>query len=184
MINPYDKKFMPFLSEDFDIVSPFRSFEDNVKALAESTDISSRQLELELRLLESYKANRVFNRYSNENGKEVFNKETTRIIYVSYRKDYKLYLAFSNGDIRIFDAAPLFEYDVYAPLKNKQNFKGARIKHNTVTWECGISLDIETLYNRSDLFKDRSSHSDKHKHLRLGRTSNLSVDNNTELKEN
>jgi len=56
---PNNKNLMPFLDEDFDIVSPFRSFEENKKAIAEA-NISSCQLELELELLEFYRKNGVF----------------------------------------------------------------------------------------------------------------------------
>jgi len=65
MKNPFDKDFMPFLDEDFDIVSPFRSFEENKKALTEA-NISKYQMKLELTLLKSYKNTKIFERYNGQ----------------------------------------------------------------------------------------------------------------------
>ena len=64
MKNPNDKGFIPFFDEDFIIVSPFRSYEENIQSLRAAADISSHQLKLELELLESYSVNGLFDIYN------------------------------------------------------------------------------------------------------------------------
>ena len=48
--------------------------------------------------------------------------------------DYKLKLLFSNGERRIYDAHGLFQYDLFAPLKNIAFFSQAHSDGCAVAW--------------------------------------------------
>ena len=93
----YDKDLTPFLDDEFDIVSPFRSFEENIRALTEA-NITGYQMKLELELLESYMVNQVIERYNFANENETYKNDSIRTILVIPTEDYELYLAFSKAE--------------------------------------------------------------------------------------
>lgn len=62
--------------------------------------------------------------------------------------EYRLYLTFNDGSVRIFDCLPLIEkYKIFAPLRDKDVFASFTLDGWTVSWLDG-TLDIapEHLY--------------------------------------
>jgi len=64
-------------------------------------------------------------------------------------EDYHLYLKFTNGDHRIFDARPLLSYEVFEPLKNKDFFHLVKVAYGSVLWPNDIDYCPDTLYEES-----------------------------------
>lgn len=72
-----------------------------------------------------------------------------RVKEVTPTEDYKLLLTFSNGERRIFDAAPLLALSVFKPLANKEFFRSVKVAYGTVIWPQDIDYCPDTLYSES-----------------------------------
>lgn len=71
------------------------------------------------------------------------------VVAVEARDDYSLFLTFSTGEKRLFDAKPLLVKKIYKPLNNIAFFKSAKIQGSTVVWSEDIDIDPEMLYEQS-----------------------------------
>ncbi len=71
------------------------------------------------------------------------------VIEVYPKKDYKLELKFSTGELRLFDAAPYLEKGVFKQLKDDRLFKQAYVAYDTVCWLGNLDIAPETLYDKS-----------------------------------
>ncbi len=65
------------------------------------------------------------------------------------QKDYTLLLTFENNERRLYNALPLLEKDLYAPLKNIVFFMKATAAYGTVIWNDEIDIAPEALYENS-----------------------------------
>ena len=65
---------------------------------------------------------------------------------VEPRSDYTMLLTFENGEKRIYDAKPLLNKRLCAPLKDISFFMGARVEYGTVVWSEDIDIAPECLY--------------------------------------
>jgi len=72
---------------------------------------------------------------------------------VKISSNSKLLLLFNNGEKRIFDMKPYFQYPVFHRLENAAFFSLARVDYGTVTWPGDIDIAPETLYSRSELLE-------------------------------
>ena len=72
-----------------------------------------------------------------------------RVAQVSPMEDYRLYLTFTNGDRRIFDAKPLFSFEVFKPLENELFFRSVKVAYGSVLWPNDIDYCPDTLYAES-----------------------------------
>ena len=63
--------------------------------------------------------------------------------------DYRLELTFTNGERRVFDAAPYLGYPVFRPLQHKGLFSLARVVSGAVEWPGEVDLSSDTLYLES-----------------------------------
>ena len=72
-----------------------------------------------------------------------------RVSAVSPMEDYKLFLTFTNGEQRIFDAKPLLSIGVFKPLQNKQFFETVKVAYGSVLWPHNIDYCPDTLYLES-----------------------------------
>ncbi len=80
------------------------------------------------------------------------------IIQVLPADDYKVYLYFVNGEVRLFDAKEIVGKGVFRILKDKKIFvERCTVLNNTLAWdvkgnfdpyEC-LDLDPEVLYEKS-----------------------------------
>ena len=71
------------------------------------------------------------------------------VVSVKATKDYKLYLEFENGEMRLFDMAPYMDRKPYVRLKGSPFFSVAYIDYGTVCWPGNIDIAPETLYDLS-----------------------------------
>ena len=67
-----------------------------------------------------------------------------KVISVLPQEDYKMLVAFENGEQRIYNAAPLLCKPVFMPLKDISVFNKAYIEYGAVTWkdQDGNEIDI------------------------------------------
>ena len=72
-----------------------------------------------------------------------------KVIKVIPYADYTIEIHYSNKEIKIFDMKPLFEYEIYKPLINKNLFYTVKPFYNTITWDDDIDIAPETLYEDS-----------------------------------
>ena len=61
--------------------------------------------------------------------------------------DLSMLVTFSTGETRLFDATPLLEMPVFAPLRSNEVFSGFAIDRGVASWAGGdIDLAPETMY--------------------------------------
>ena len=67
-----------------------------------------------------------------------------KVISVLPQEDYKMLVAFENGEQRIYNAAPLLCKPVFMPLKDISVFNKVYIEYGAVTWkdQGGNEIDI------------------------------------------
>ncbi len=64
-------------------------------------------------------------------------------------EDYTLLITFTSGEQRIYNARPLLDKAIYAPLKNITFFLGAKADCGTVIWNDDIDIAPEHLFECS-----------------------------------
>ncbi|MDR3277542.1 MAG: DUF2442 domain-containing protein [Oscillospiraceae bacterium] len=72
-----------------------------------------------------------------------------RVLSVSPMEDYKLFLTFTNGERRVFDAKPLLSSRVFKPLNEKSFFESVKAAYGSITWPRDIDYCPDTLYIES-----------------------------------
>ena len=71
------------------------------------------------------------------------------VIDVCPHENYTLHLTFIGDEKRIYDALPLLEKPIYAPLKNISFFMSAKVDGCSVAWNDDIDIAPEHLYEQS-----------------------------------
>lgn len=74
--------------------------------------------------------------------------ERTPVIKISGIRpldDYKLWIRFSTGEVKIFDFAPLLTQPAFAPLADHDLFCGVYIDYGVAVWADG-EIDIAPQY--------------------------------------
>lgn len=66
-----------------------------------------------------------------------------KIVGVRGLDNYLLWVRFSTGEAKIFDAKPLLHYDAYKSLREQKLFKDVYIDYGMLTWDNG-NIDIST----------------------------------------
>lgn len=65
-------------------------------------------------------------------------------------KDYKLWLRFNTGEVKIFDFKPLLNQPAFLPLADEDAFNGVYIDYGVTVWNDGdIDIAPEYLYENS-----------------------------------
>lgn len=78
-----------------------------------------------------------------------------RIKEVQALEDYQILVTFDNGEKRIKDMKPYLEKGVFKKLKDKNYFKSVKIAYGTVTWGDNIDLCADSIYESSNVYKDK-----------------------------
>jgi hypothetical protein len=69
-----------------------------------------------------------------------------RVKKVTATNDYRLELAFSDGDHGVFDCRPLLDFGVFRELRDISYFKQARVDGGTVVWPHDQDICPDTLF--------------------------------------
>jgi len=72
-----------------------------------------------------------------------------RVDSVRPMDDYRLFIAFDNGEHRIFDAKPLLSDGVFSALQNKAFFEMVKVVRGSILWPNDIDYCPDTLYIES-----------------------------------
>ena len=64
-----------------------------------------------------------------------------KVIKVIPYTDYTIEIHYSNKEIKMFDMKPLFKYEIYKPLINKNLFYTVKPFYNTITWDNDIDKE-------------------------------------------
>lgn len=65
------------------------------------------------------------------------------------REDYTIFLVFEDGSKKIYNARPLLEQPILAPLKDLSFFMRAKAEYGTVVWSDDVDIAPEHLYECS-----------------------------------
>lgn len=68
---------------------------------------------------------------------------------VQPQSNYTLLITFASGEKRLYNALPLLEKTIYAPLKDINFFMGAKIMGGSVAWSDEVDIAPEHLYKCS-----------------------------------
>jgi len=72
-----------------------------------------------------------------------------RVKAVTARDDYKLEIAFTNGQAGLFDCTHLLSFGVFKEFQDIDYFKQARVEGGTVVWPHEQDICPDTLYEDS-----------------------------------
>jgi len=71
------------------------------------------------------------------------------VIEVKPLKDYKVFLIFDTGEVKIFDVMPYINGDWYGQLMNIEYFNSVRVAQRTIEWAGGQDIAPHELYELS-----------------------------------
>ena len=80
-------------------------------------------------------------------------------------EDYRLFLTFTNGERRIFDAKPLFSCGVFSSLQNRFFFESVKAAYGSILWPNDIDYCPDTLYAESVPASDDTDLTDEEKNI-------------------
>lgn len=80
-----------------------------------------------------------------------------RVMGVAPKDDYKLELAFANGETGVFDCLPFLDFGVFKELRDVEYFRQASVMHGTVVWPHEQDICPDTLYEGADKLAVRRS---------------------------
>jgi hypothetical protein len=69
-----------------------------------------------------------------------------RVKSVAARGDYKLEITFTNGEVGVYDCAPILDFGVFQELRDIDYFKQARAQGGTIVWPHEQDICPDTLY--------------------------------------
>jgi hypothetical protein len=72
-----------------------------------------------------------------------------RVASVAARDAHKLEITFTNGEVGIYDCAPLLNFGVFTELRDVRYFRRARVEGGTVVWPNEQDICPDTLYQDS-----------------------------------
>lgn len=70
------------------------------------------------------------------------------VVEVRPRKDYTLLITFSGNVQKVYNARPLLDYPINAPLRDLNVFMRASVKGDTVGWPGDLDVAPEHLYEQ------------------------------------
>ncbi len=71
---------------------------------------------------------------------------TPQISQVESRPNYKLYVRFENGEVRLFDVRPFLDKGIFRELEDETYFRRVRRISGGVEWPNEQDLSADTLY--------------------------------------
>ena len=63
--------------------------------------------------------------------------------------DYLLSIEFDNGEQGVLDMKPYLDFGIFQRIKDRTAFNRVSVSIDTITWESGVDLDPEFVYNQS-----------------------------------
>ena len=72
-----------------------------------------------------------------------------RVTAVVAKDDYSLEIEFANGEVGVYNCAPLLDFGVFRELQDIEYFRQARADGGTVVWPHEQDICPDTLYEDS-----------------------------------
>ena len=72
-----------------------------------------------------------------------------RVKTVQAKPDYQLEIAFTSGEVGVYDCRPLLDFGVFRELKDEAYFRQVRVVNGTVAWPHEQDICPDTLYLES-----------------------------------
>lgn len=72
-----------------------------------------------------------------------------RVANVEPKKDYLLYITFTNGEVKCFDVKPYLHIGVFKELNDLSIFNSVKPFLGSIQWSNGLDLCPDTLYLES-----------------------------------
>ena len=72
-----------------------------------------------------------------------------RVTSATATDDYRLFLTFTGGERRVFNAEPLLKTPAFKPLADKSFFRSVKVAYGSVMWADDIDYCPDTLYMES-----------------------------------
>ena len=67
------------------------------------------------------------------------------VLQVLPTEDYKVYIYFDDGTIRLYDASQMIRKGIFQPLQDREIFKGTcTVLNETLAWTLDMSYNEET----------------------------------------
>jgi hypothetical protein len=70
------------------------------------------------------------------------------VIHVQALNDYMLKVAFSTGEVKLFDVKPYLEKGIFKKLQDERLFRQVYVDYETVCWPGQLDIAPETLFNK------------------------------------
>lgn len=64
--------------------------------------------------------------------------------------NHTLSVFFDNGESGVLDMKPFLDFGVFQLLKDHEKFRRVCVAFDTIEWECGIDLDPEFVYAKTE----------------------------------
>ena len=72
-----------------------------------------------------------------------------RVTSVKAMPGYRLEIAFTGGEVGVYDCRPLLTFGIFGELKDDAYFRQAYVVNGTVAWPNGQDICPDTLYAES-----------------------------------
>ena len=70
------------------------------------------------------------------------------VIQVQPLNDYMLKVAFSTGELKLFDVKPFLDKGIFQKLQDYKVFNQAYVDYGTVCWPGSLDIAPETLFDK------------------------------------
>ena len=67
------------------------------------------------------------------------------IVQIVPKENHLLYVTTDDGRVGLFDVTPFLESEVFAPLKDRNEFERIHNGRYFIEWECGADLSADTI---------------------------------------
>jgi hypothetical protein len=72
------------------------------------------------------------------------------VVKVVPNEDFTLAIVFDNGHEGILDVKPYLAFGVFQRIRDYAQFRRVQVSFDTIEWDCGVDLDPEFVYTKSD----------------------------------
>jgi len=72
-------------------------------------------------------------------------------------KDYVLKIAFSTGEVKLFDVKPYLNKGLFTKLQDENYFNQAYVDYETICWPGNLDIAPETLFDKGSSLESQTA---------------------------